>query len=539
MKSLLSLIKFVKPLTLHMVVAILCGTIGHLFAISIPTLGIVATLSVLGFYEFNVESIFIMLGIFSVLRGVFAYLEQQRNHYIAFTVLAIIRDKIFGKLRQLAPSKLDGKNRGNLISIITSDIELLEVFFAHTISPVAIAILVTLTIAGVLSTYHPLLAIISLTAHLVIGLILPIIRSKFGKDVYINYRNQSGELSGYYLDSLRGIDDVLQMQNGQSRIDEIKSRTAKLEVEQKKKAELEGTNNALSETFVFIFSGLMLFVSSLLTDNLVGVLVPTVIMMSSFGAVLSLNKLTVGLGATIACAKRVNDLLNEEPEVSEVINGKTPEFDGVLIKDLDFSYGEKSVLNNINLNIKNNKITSIVGKSGSGKSTLVKLIMRFMNSNGISISGCSLDDIQTNHLRNIESYMTQDSDIFASSIMENIRIGNLNATDEQAIEASKKASLHNFVLSLKNGYDTKVGELGDTLSGGEKQRIALARAFVHDGDLLILDESTSNLDSLNESIILKSIKNHNKATILISHRKSTLGISDIYYEVENGNLVVK
>lgn len=534
MKTLLGLMDFVKPLKFQMFTAILFGTMGHIFAISIPVLSIVAVLSVLGFYDYNLQHIFVILVIFSILRGVFAYIEQQRNHYIAFTILAIIRDKIFTALRKLAPAKLDLKNRGNLISIITSDIELLEVFFAHTISPVIIAILVSLIVAGFVGYYSPIFAVISLLAHITIGYILPKERGPKGEDIYINYRNQNGELSNYYLDGLRGIDEVLQMQNGQERIRQIRNKTELLEIEQGKKAVLEGINNGLIEVFVYLYSGLMLFVSAVTQSEITHILIPTVVLLSSFGPVLSISKLTIGLGATIASAKRIQDLLNEEPEVEEVINGIKPVFRDIKAKDLNFSYGENEVLKNINLQIDDHKITSVIGKSGSGKSTLVKLIMRFFESEGITLSGEKLGEINTRYLRRVQSYMTQDNDIFARTIMENIRIGNLYASDDEVIKASKKASLHDFVMTLENGYETKVGELGDTLSGGERQRIALARAFLHDGDLLVLDEPTSNLDSLNESLILKSIKEHNKATILISHRKSTLGISDISYEIEDG-----
>ncbi|MFI3115871.1 MAG: ABC transporter ATP-binding protein [Clostridia bacterium] len=527
MKYLLKLIGFVKPLRFSMLFAVLCGTIGHLLAISIPVLSILAVLASVDMIDFSVKTLFIALGFASVLRGIFAYLEQQRNHYIAFTILAIIRDKIFGVLRKLAPAKLDNKNRGNLISIITSDIELLEVFFAHTISPVVIAMLVSIIVAGVMFAFEPILAVISLLSHITIGFLLPFFRSRKNESVFDDFRNQNGELSSYYLDGLRGLDEILQMQNGEKRVNEIIKKTENTEKLQIKKANLEGNNNAVAEICVFSSGLAMLIVSSMLSSEITSVIVPTVLMMSSFGPFLSLSKLTVGLGGTKASAKRVLELMEEEPEVLDVNFGATPNFDGVLVQNLSFSYNDKKVIDNLSLNI--DKITSVIGKSGSGKSTLVKLIMRFWESDGITIGGQKLSEIDTKHLRKIQSYMTQDTDIFSSTIIENIKIGKLEATDEEVIEASKKASLHDFVMSLKDGYNTKVGELGDTISGGEKQRIGLARAFLHGGELLVLDEPTSNLDSLNESIILKSIKDYNKTTILISHRKSTLGISDFSF----------
>lgn len=532
------LLQFVKPLRFQMFIAILCGTIGHLLAISIPVLGIFGVLTALGFFSFNLIYIFYALAFCSGFRGVFAYIEQNRNHYIAFTILAQIRDKIFTALRKLCPAKLDGKNRGNLISIITSDIELLEVFYAHTVSPVVIACIITVVIGSIMWLFDPVFAIISITAHITVGCILPILTSKNNSKIYTNYREQNGKLSSFYLDSLRGLDEILQMQNGQKRIEEIQKQTKKLEVEQEKIALHEGKTNAVADALVLFFGGLMLAVSSFTQENLTHIALPTVIMMSSFGPVLALSKLSVGLSRTLACAKRVQELINEVPEVFDVENGKNPKYSDLKIEDLSFSYSDKQVLKNINLQFLDGKITSIIGQSGSGKSTLIKLIMRFWNSKGIKISDEKLEEIDTKALRNMQSYMTQDSDIFSFSIKENILIGKISASEQEMIEASKKASLHDFVMSLQNGYDTKVGELGDTLSGGEKQRIGLARAFLHNGDLLILDEPTSNLDSLNEGIILKSIKEHSKTTILISHRRSTLGVSDKSFEIKDGMLGV-
>ncbi|MFI3169492.1 MAG: ABC transporter ATP-binding protein [Faecalibacterium sp.] len=539
MKSLFQLIGFVKPLTLQMLIAIFCGVMGHLFAISIPVLSVVAVLSAVGLAAYPVRMIFVLLACASLFRGVFAYFEQQRNHYIAFTILAIIRDKVCTVLRKLAPAKLDGKRRGDLIAMITSDIELLEVFFAHTISPVMIALFVAFLVAGVQYLFNPVFAVISLMAHILVGFILPICRGGKGAAVHADYRKQNGALSSYYLDALRGIDEVLQLQNGQAKIEDLQAKTRNLDALQKQRACLEGKNNALAETVVLFFGALMLIVSSMRSQEIVSIIIPTVMMMSSFGPFLSLSKLTVGLGGTIASADRVLALLQESPEVIENAAGAKPVFDGVHLQDVSFSYGETEILRNITMEIAQSKITSVIGKSGSGKSTLVKLMMRFWNSNGISIGGAPLDAIETKHLRALESYMTQDTDVFARTIMENIRIGDLNATDEQVIQAAKKASLHDFIMTLQDGYDTQVGELGDTLSGGERQRIGLARAFLHNGDLLVLDEPTSNLDSLNESIILNSIKSHGKATILISHRSSTLRISDASFELRNGHVVAE
>ncbi len=537
MKSLWKLIGFVKPLSLQMATAVVCGVLGHLCAIAIPVVSVLAALCAVGGLDYPLPLLFAILACASILRGVFAYIEQQRNHYIAFTVLAIIRDKVCGALRKLAPAKLEGKKRGELISLITSDIELLEVFFAHTISPTLIAAFIALLVAAIQFQFSPLLALVSLAAHALIGFVLPVLRAGNKGEVHAQYRAENAALSGYYLDSLRGIDEIIQLQNGAQRVAHIQERTQTLDALQKQKARLEGDNSALAEGCVLFCGAAMLVLASVLCQNAAQAILATVLMLSSFGPFLSLSKLTVGLGGTIASAGRVLALLQEEPEVEDVETGATPPFDGVAVKGLDFSYGEEQILQNVTLAIENHKITGVLGKSGSGKSTLVKLMMRFWNSKGISIGGEALENINTKHLRAMESYMTQDSDIFAQSIMENIRVGCLGATDEQVIEAAKKASLHGFVMSLKDGYHTQVGELGDTLSGGEKQRIGLARAFLHDGDLLVLDEPTSNLDSLNESIILRSIQQHNKATILISHRASTLGICEERFTMQEGRCV--
>lgn len=535
-KTIQTMLLFVGPLKLRMCIAIFFGVIGHLFAISIPVLGVVCGLCAVGLLEYSLPMLFGILVCNSFLRGVCAYREQHQNHYIAFKILAIIRDQVFTVLRKLCPAKLDGKNRGNLISLITSDIELLEVFYAHTISPTAIAIIVALIISSIMFQFHPIYALISMTAYICVGCVLPFLSASNKNEIYETYRNETGELSSYYLDSLRGVEEILRHLQGEERLKEIIARTKCLEIPAKKISSHEGNINGIADAFVLSFTGIVFITGMYLELDLVGIILPTALMMSSFGPTLSLSKLSVGLSKTLAAAKRVHALLEEEPEVVENAVGQTPAFTDIKVQNLQFSYAEETILKDINLTIENNKITSIIGKSGSGKSTLLKLIMRFWNAEGISISDVSVSDIETKHLRTMQSYMTQDSDIFSSSIMENIRVGKLDATDEEVMLAAKKASLDEFIQTLPNKYDTLVGELGDTLSGGEKQRIGLARAFLHDAPLLLLDEPTSNLDSLNESIILKSLKEeqNQKAIIIISHRASTLSISDRSFHIEKG-----
>lgn len=539
----MSMIGLVKPLKYSMFIAVLFGTLGHLCAIAIPVLGIVAILSVTGFEgAISTGNIFAIMLCCGVARGVFAYLEQNRNHYIAFRLLALIRDKIFAKLKKLCPAKLDGRDRGNLISIITSDIEMLEVFYAHTISPIIIACIVSTIMVTLLSQFHIVLGITGAIAYLSTGILLPLLTSKKAQDLYFAERNESGNLSSYYLDSLRGIKDVEQMNCGEKRLKEIDEKTNFMEQKLHNIAKQDGNVLAIADALVLGFSCIILVESFYLngSENFMGVILPTTIMISSFGSVLALSRLSVGLSKTIASGERVLNLLEEDAEVLENTDGKTPEFKGVNVENLNFAYGDEEILKDLSVEFPENKIVGVYGKSGSGKSTLLKLLMRFWNAptNTIKISGESIEEIQTSHLRKIESFMTQESDIFHKSIKDNVKIGKLDATDEEIILACKKASVHEFIMTLSDGYDTVVGELGGTISSGEAQRIGLARAFLHDAPLMLLDEPTSNLDSLNEGIILKSLEQEqkNKTIILVSHRQSTMSVCDSKIIVENGRI---
>ncbi len=541
MKIIGRMLSLVKPLIGWMAVAVISGTFGHLCAIAIPILGGVALLSALGVISLSIQLVFIVMIVCGVMRGVFAYLEQQRNHYIAFKLLALIRDKVFTALRKLCPAKLEGKNRGNLISIITSDIELIEVFYAHTISPIIIATLVSAVMIAFMWQFHIVLALTAFLAYVSVGVVMPIILSKTAHKLFVMQREKFGGLSDYYMDSLRGIKDISHANAGEKRSERIEKITKELGAMTKEISNHEGKVAAISDTLVYVFSGLVLFECFLLFENVsfVYVLLPVIAMLSSFGPVLAVSRLSTGLSRMMAAAERVLKLIDEKPEVQDVIQGKTPGFDGVSVKNLSFSYDEEEILKNFALEFEKDQIVGIYGKSGSGKSTLLKLMMRFWNSpkNSVKISQIDVGEIETSYLRKIESYMTQDSDIFHSTIEENIKVANLNATREQVIEAAKKASIHEFIMTLPDGYDTQVGELGSTISGGERQRIGLARAFLHEAPFLLLDEPTSNLDSLNEGIILKALREEKDKTVLIvSHRKSTLGICDKSIEMENGRL---
>lgn len=538
----MSMIGLVKPLSFNMFIAVLFGTLGHLCAIAIPVLGVVCILIAIGMLDYSLNTTFAVMLCAGVARGVFAYFEQNRNHYIAFRLLALIRDKIFAKLRKLCPAKLEGRDRGNLISIITSDIELLEVFYAHTISPIIIATLVSTIMVVLLSQFHIVIGITGAIAYLTTGVLLPILMSKKAQDLYSFERNEFGNLSSYYLDSLRGIKDIEQMDCGDKRIEEMENKTLYMEKMLHKISLQDGNVGAFADALVLGFSCIILVESFYLngSENFIGVLVPTTIMISSFGSVLALSRLSVGLSKMLASGDRVLTLLDEVAEIDEIENGKTPDFKGVKVTDLNFSYDKEEILKDFSVEFPENKIVGVYGKSGSGKSTLLKLLMRFwgVSKDSIKISDCNLDEITTTHLRKMESFMTQESDIFHKSIKENIKIGKLDASEDEIISACKKASVHDFIMTLPEGYDTIVGELGGTISSGEAQRIGLARAFLHDSPLMLLDEPTSNLDSLNESIILKSLREEqkNKTVILVSHRKSTMSICDSKIIVENGRI---
>lgn len=544
-KVMLSLIKLVKPLTLYMILAILMGLIGHLCASFITILGGYAILDVLNFnIGINLSTIFIIILLCALFRGVFRYIEQSCNHYIAFKLLALLRDKVFVALRKLCPAKLEGRDKGNLIAVITSDIELLEVFYAHTISPIVIALLFSIIMIGFIGSYHWLLGIIAFMAYLFIGLIIPLIISKLNGNDGLKFRTKSGNLSSFVLDSLRGLSEILQYNNSQKCLLDMDEYTDELIVEEEKMKINLGRNTAITNSIILIFDFLMLFISALLYQkNIIGfngVLISTLALFSSFGPVIALANLGSTLQNTFAAGNRVLDILEEEPVVNEVTGNKEIEFLNAEAKDVTFSYDDEIILSNLSLKIPKNSITGIVGCSGSGKSTLLKLFMRFwdVKDGSIKISDEDVSKINTSNLRNMESFVSQETHLFHDSIKNNLLIAKLDASDEEIVEACKKAAIHDFILTLPKGYDTPVGELGDTLSSGQKQRIGLARAFLHNAPFMLLDEPTSNLDSLNEGTILKAIneEKEDRTIVLVSHRQSTMRIVDNVYCVEHGRI---
>ena len=538
----------VKPLAGFMVLAVVMGLAGHLCASFITVFGGYAVLGPLGIdTPLSLKCIFACVLVFAVLRAGLRYAEQSCNHFIAFKLLALIRDKVFLALRKLCPAKLEGRDKGDLISVITSDIELLEVFYAHTISPAAIAFLYTVVMCLFIGAFHPALGILALLAYLAVGIAIPAVTSKLSgggrteASAAAEFRAGSGALSGFVLDSLRGLSEIIQYGRGRERLMQMNERTEALsEIEQRMKR-AAGRNMAVTNTAILISDLCMLFVSVMLYQkaevDFDGVLVPVIALFSSFGPTVALANLGSTLQNTFAAGSRVLDILDETPAVEETgrekKTGRKTAFEGAAAKNVSFSYGAENILDGVSLEIQEGKITGIVGKSGSGKSTLLKLFMRFWDAeNGrVEISGRNIAEINTADLRDMESFMTQETHLFRDSIRSNLRIAKPDATDAEMEAACRKASIHDFIMGLPQGYDTPVGELGDTLSGGERQRLGLARAFLHDAPFLLLDEPTSNLDSLNEAVILKSLREgqDGKTVLLVSHRQSTMRIADMVY----------
>lgn len=544
LKIMASLIVLLGSLSYIMLLAIINGTLGFLCAMGVTIFGSIGVAKFLG------ETINMSYGLIisltigcGVLRGALRYLEQYSNHFIAFKLLAALRDKIFKALRVLAPAKLEGREKGGIISMITSDIETLEVFYAHTISPICIALIVetlVLLYVGFISSFY--LSLAALVSYIIIGIILPIISSKLLSDTGVRYRKSFASFNSYYLDSIKGVNDIVLNNAMKVRNKEVNSKSDELLAETKKLKHKSGITEAISYAFVSLSLIGVLILGLYLSDKNI-ITIPKMIMglvaiFGSYGPVIALSALPQNLTQTFASGDRVLDLLEEKPVVREIKDGKNFSFLDLKVNNLSFKYDEASVLNNVNLEVKCGQIVALVGPSGCGKSTLLKLLLRFYetNSGDILYNNISINDINTSSLLDNVTLVSQQTYLFDDTIKENIKIAKYDATDEEIIEAAKKASIHEFIESLPDKYDTKVGQLGDNLSAGEKQRIGLARAFLSNAPLILLDEPTSNVDSINEGIILKSLKDQkeNKSIILVSHRESTTAIADRIYRIKDG-----
>lgn len=576
LKIMGSLIGLVKPLIHIMILAVLLGTAGYLCAIFLTILAGQILIQGLGhaagtqgamsqglFAGMTPQNLFVLMIVLAVARGILHYAEQYCNHFIAFKLLAIIRHKVFAALRRLCPAKLEGRDKGNLISIITTDIELLEVFYAHTISPAAIAALTSFMMVFFMGSYHVGAGIFALCAYLIVGIFIPLWNGSRGGNTGMEFRAKFGELNSYVLDSLRGLDETIQYGQGKNREIQMEEKSAELIKKQKKLSRMEGGQRSVTNLVILLASFGMLFFMLYLygkqTVDLDGVVICTIAMMGSFGPVIALSNLSNNLNQTLASGERVLSVLEEKPQVEEIYEGekdlheleKEQEntfhkgsaqmlFAGAEASHVTFSYEEEEILRNYSVKIPAGKIVGIHGASGSGKSTLLKLLMRFWDADSgeVSVNGANVRRIPTRSLRDTESYVTQETHLFHDSIANNIAVGKPGASRQEIMEAAKKASVHDFIMSLPKGYDTEVGELGDTLSGGEKQRIGIARAFLHDAPFILMDEPTSKLDSLNEGIILKSLREEadKKTVVLVSHRKSTMNVADVMYEMENGRM---
>ena len=544
-KIMASLILLLGSLSYIMILAVINGSVGFVCAMGVTVFGAVGVAKALG--EAIALSYGWIIGLTigcGVLRGLLRYFEQYSNHYIAFRLLAVLRDKIFGALRVLCPAKLESKQKGSIIAMITSDIETLEIFYAHTISPICIAVLVSTAVflfVGFVSSWY--LALVALVGFLSIGIVVPLISSGKLKESGVKYRAEFASFSAYFLDSIKGIKDIVLNNAGEEREKEVNKRSDGLLKETKKmKHNITRAGSAIELT-VSVFVLITLAVGILLVRNdmlsLGRMIIGMVTVFSSFGPVIAVGSLPGNLTQTFASGDRVLNLLAEKPAVEAVTNGKDFDYENLDVKDLSFSYdGQTEVLKDIKMHAEKGEIIGIVGESGCGKSTFLKLLLRFWERSGgeINYDDIDIDKINTDSLLKNVTMVSQSTYLFEETIEDNLRIAKPDATREEIENACKMASIHDFIMTLPDGYKTQVGALGDNLSAGEKQRIGLARAFLRGSELILLDEPTSNVDSINEGIILKALKKqkNKKSIILVSHRESTMAIADRIYKVADG-----
>ncbi|EAC9044346.1 ABC transporter ATP-binding protein [Listeria monocytogenes] len=534
------LLKFVKPLRGKMILAILLGIISNLSVILISLIGAYGILAVILAQPLNpYKWLFVMVGC-GVLRGVARYLEQYLNHDIAFRLLAIIRERIFSTLRKLGPARLSGKKSGDLITAITSDVEALEVFFAHTISPVFIALGTTIVTVGFLGMYDTGLASILLLGQILVGVVLPMISYKRNKKIGTAYQTEFVGLNQAVMENIASLQDIFQFKLGEARLANLTDRGEKLNKQYQKRLRQGSELQILGEWVLIGTATLILVLGSFWQLPLETILIGTVLSLSSFGSVLALNALGTALLTTFASGKRLYALTEEKPVVT--FNGllELSDFESAELNKVCFSHdGKQAILSGLSLDLPKGKWLGIGGESGSGKSTLVKLLMRYWDPDGeVNLNNQPLPKITESSLHQMEGVMEQSTFLFEDTIGNNIRLGKKAATLDEVKEAARKAAIDKWIEILPEGYDTKIGGQARNLSDGERQRIGLARLFLHDAPLLLLDEPTSNLDYINEQAILNTLRSEiqDKTVLVISHRKTTLDLAEEQWLLENGVL---
>lgn len=543
---MLRLVGLVRPLAPWMALAVVLGVLGFGAAIFLTVFGVYALVDLAGFPQtVGYGAALALVAVCGVARGPLRYGEQLCNHYLAFKLLALVRDRVFAALRRLAPAKLEGRDKGDLVSLVTGDIELLEVFYAHTLSPAIIAFVVSAGMTAFVATISPALGLLALASYLLVGVAVPYASSKASGMGGRELREGLGGMNAFVLDSLRGLRETLQFGRAAERsreLDERMDELARAEARLKGRGALamsltNGLVLALDVAMV-LASGTLCLSGAIAPD---GALVATAALMSSFGPVIAVANLGSTLQQTLASGGRVLELLDERPQTEEVDDGADlGTFSGAAVRRVDFSYGGHPVLDDVSLRIEPGSVVHLAGRSGSGKSTLCKLLMRFWDATRgvVEVSGTDVRRANTASLRETQGYMTQETHLFAGTIGENILLAKPSASPEELAEACRKAALSGLIERLPRGLDTPVGELGETLSGGERQRIGLARVFLHDAPFVLLDEPTSNLDSLNEAAVLRALSEGrgDKTVVLVSHRASTAAIADVEYTVDRGRL---
>ena len=553
----------VRPLAGWLVLAVALGSIGMLTAAFVPAFGAFGLMAALGHNALGLGLVgaCAACAVCGIARGPLHYGEQLCNHYIAFRLLAHIRDLVFGALRQLAPAKLEGRGKGELVSLVTSDIELLEVFYAHTISPIAIALVCTAVFEGFLLTVSPELAGIALVAYAVLGVLLPLVSAKACGTTGRQSREGAGKLGAFVLDSLRGASETIQFAGGTDRsraLGELTEHVGAVDARLKRRqAASEAAADALILVANLVMLGRALQLVAAGVIDVAAAFVAVFTFVSSFGSVMAVSRLGASLQETLASGARVLDLLDEQPQCAEVADGQDVEFAGAAAEHVSFSYaggasagdagqvaGETAaslILDDVTCTFAPGTMTCIMGRSGSGKSTLLKLLMRFWDPTAgtITVSDVDARRINTASLRGHEAYMTQDTHLFCGTVRENLLVARADATDAELLDACQSASLTALIDRLPQGLDTPVAELGDSLSGGERQRIGLARIFLNDAPFILLDEPTSALDALNEAAVMQAVdelKRRGKTIVLVSHRASTCAFADRSLSVEHGRL---